>query len=392
LRTIVLFLHQLDATGVARNVLAIGRHMQTVGWRAVIVTVRPDGEMAGSLDGLEHRVLGGMGLPRKMELRLSIPRLRRELRELAPDVVLSAGNHAHFAVLGASGGALRSRTVFRFSNDLAHTGGGLRALVSRRRAVARLVARRAARLVLVSDNLACDSILAPHVASGKARVIANGVDVAAVRARALEPGEHPWLADGVPFVLGVGRLVRQKNFGVLLDAFAQARRERPLRLIIVGAGKPGVRAALEAQAAALDLAEDVSFAGQVANPYPFFREAAVMAIPSLWEGSPNVLLEALACGTPVVVSRTAGNAAAILEEGRYGMLADPRDAGAFARGILAQMDPATRIAAGTRAEAFDRSVAMASYQALFEDLLAPAGVTVRPRPSDPSARSRSRCR
>ena len=371
--TIAIFLHQLDATGVARNALAIARHMEAAGWRAVIVTVRPGGEMAGALDGLTHHVLGGMGLPRKMELRLLIPRLRRALMELTPDVVLSAGNHAHFAVLGATGGALRARTVYRFSNDLAHTGGGLRALVSRRRAVARVVARRAARLVLVSDNLARDPILAPHVASGKARVIANGVDVSAVRARSLEPSDYPWLSEDVPIVLGVGRLVRQKNFGVLLDAFAQARRERPLRLIIVGAGKAAMRAALDAQAVSLDIADHVRFVGQVANPYPFFHAASVMAIPSLWEGSPNVLLEALASGTPVVASRTAGNAAAILGEGRYGVLADPRDARAFARGILAQLDPATRIEPGTRAEAFDRSRAMETYRSLFEELLTPVG-------------------
>jgi len=276
-------------------------------------------------------------------------------------------------VLAATGGALRSRTVYRFSNDLAHTGGGLRALVSRRRAVARVVARRAARLVLVSDNLAADPLLAPYVAGGKARVIANGVDVSAVRARALEPSDHPWLAEDVPIVLGVGRLVRQKNFGVLVDAFARARRNKSMRLILVGAGKPEVRAALEAQVQGLGIADHVSFVGQVANPYPYFHAASVMAIPSLWEGSPNVLLEALASGTPVVASRTAGNAAAILGEGRYGVLADPRDARAFAQGILAQLDPATRIEPGTRAEAFDRSVAMETYRSLFEELLTPAG-------------------
>lgn len=370
--TIAIFVHQLDATGVARNAIAIARHMDAAGWRAVIVTVRGGGEMASAVEGLRHEVLGAMGLPRKMELRFSIPRLRRMLRNLAPDVVLSAGNHAHFAVLGATSGTLQARTVYRFSNDLAHTGGGLRALISRRRAVARLVAHRAARLVLVSDNLARDPILTRHVASGKARVIANGVDVAQVRARALEHGDHPWLAQDVPIVMGIGRLVRQKNFGILIEAFAQARQARAMRLIIVGAGKPPIRAALTAQAASLGIGDDISFAGQVSNPYPYFRAAAVMAIPSLWEGSPNVLLEALACGTPIIASRTAGNAAAILGGGAYGKLADPHDVDAFARAILAQLDSTTRIVPGPRADAFDRSVALDAYQALFEEVLADA--------------------
>jgi glycosyltransferase involved in cell wall biosynthesis len=367
--TLAIFLHKLDATGVARNAIAIARHMDAAGWRAVIVTVRGGGELAGAVDISEHRVLGSLGLSRKMELRLSIPRLRRALTDLAPDVVLSAGNHAHFALLAATGGALRSRCVYRFSNDLAHTGGGLRALISRRRTVARMVARHAARLVLVSDNLARDPLLAPYVASGKARVIPNGVDVAQVRARAIEPAPHPWLMEDVPVMLAVGRLVRQKNFGVLIHAFAQARRERAMHLILVGAGKPKVRAALEELAASLGIADDVRFVGQVSNPYPYMHAASVMVIPSLWEGSPNVLLEALACGTAVVASRTAGNAAQILADGRYGVLADPQDVGAFAAGIASQIDPSRRIVPGARADAYDRSVSLAAYEALFTQLL-----------------------
>jgi len=367
--TLAIFLHQLTATGVARNAVAIARHMEAAGWRAVIVTVRGGGELSGAIETGGHRVLGSLGLPRKMELRLSIPRLRRTLIELAPDVVLSAGNHAHFALLAATHGTMRSHCVYRFSNDLAHTGGGLRALVSRRRNLARLVARKAARLVLVSDNLARDSLLAPYVASGKACVIRNGVDCAQVRACALQPASHAWLTQDVPIVLGVGRLVRQKNFGVLIEAFAQARRERPMRLILVGTGKPKIRSALQHMVQRLGIAEDVSFVGQVSNPYPYIYAASVMAIPSLWEGSPNVLLEALACGTAIVASRTAGNATQILDDGRFGVLADPQDVGAFASGILTQIDPASRIKPAGRVDDYDRSFSLAAYEALFAELL-----------------------
>lgn len=366
--TLAIFLHRLDATGVARNAIAIARHMEAVGWRPVIITMRGGGELAGAVDPSQHSILGSMGLPRKMELRLSIPRLRRTLLKIAPDVVLSAGNHAHFALLAATRGRLEPRCVYRFSNDLAHTGGGLRAMISRRRAVARLVARRAARVVLVSDNLARDPLLAPYVASGKARVIPNGVDVAQVRASMLESASHPWLTQDVPIVLGVGRLVRQKNFGVLIQAFAQARRERPMRLILLGAGKPKVRTDLERLVHDLDIADDVSFAGKVSNPYPYIHAASVMGIPSLWEGSPNVLLEALACGTPLVASRAAGNAAQILDDGRFGVLADPDDVAAFAQGILSQIKPNSRIMPGTRAAIYDRATSLAAYEAVFRQV------------------------
>ncbi|MEW9854689.1 glycosyltransferase [Novosphingobium sp. M1R2S20] len=368
---LVVFLHQLVATGVARNAIAIARHMHAAGWDTSLVTVRDGGELAGAAPEVRHVALGGRARSRRHDLALSIPRLRETLRQLAPDIVLSAGNHAHFALLAAACGSARYRRIYRFSNDLAHaaTPGSLRSRLSSRRLTARLVARDADAIVLVSPDLANDRILKPHVQTGKARIIPNGVDVEVVRLRAAVPCDGLEGA-AVPIVLGVGRLVRQKNFARLIEAFALARAERPLSLAIVGGGKRRARAALEEHAAKLGVARDVNFVGRVSNPFPFFRAASVVVIPSLWEGSPNVLLEALACGTPLVASRTAGNAASLLDEGRFGVLIDPYDVSAMAQAILAQLDPSSAILPGDRAFEFDRSLTLLAYQALFEETLA----------------------
>ena len=90
----------------------------------------------------------------------------------------------------------------------------------------------------------------------------------------------------------------------------------------------------------------------MANPFPLVAGALVYVLPSLWEGASNSLLEALACGVPVVASRTAGNAPDVLGEGAFGALADPTDAADLARAIATQLDPESRIAPRDRADAF----------------------------------------
>lgn len=344
--------------------------MRDAGWRVVIVTVRPGGELAELADGIEHVVLGGSGLPRKLELLGAVGALRRTIEALTPDVIMSAGNHGHRAMLAAMKGNKGIATVYRISNDLTHGAKASNPLtrINPRRLIAQRIMRDATRVVLVSPHLAEDPLLASGLRSGKASVIANGVDVAMAKRRASELCDHPWATETVPIVLAVGRLDRQKNLHTLVEAFGAARAERKLRLMIVGSEKPRARAKLQKLAAKLGVAQDVAFVGQVANPFPYFRVASVLALPSRWEGCSNVLLEALACELPVVASRTAGNAKSILHDGQFGVLVDPLDAAAMSKALLAQIDPRTQILPETCALKYERAHALKQYQILFEEL------------------------
>ena len=95
---------------------------------------------------------------------------------------------------------------------------------------------------------------------------------------------------------------------------------------------------------------------------------AVLALPSLWEGSSNVLLEAMACGTPVIASHTAGDARYVLGSGKYGLLVDPLDPDALAAALLRQTSD-SRIEPASRARAFDRKHALDKYLGLFDRLV-----------------------
>jgi len=156
-------------------------------------------------------------------------------------------------------------------------------------------------------------------------------------ALASEPIEHPWLVPGPPpVVLAAGRLTAQKDFPTLLRAFARLVPERDLRLMILGEGPD--RAALEAEIEALGLGDRVALLGFQANPFSYMARARLFVLSSAWEGLPGVLIQAMACGTPVVSTDCPSGPREVLEGGRLGPLVPVGDAEALARAIMQTLD------------------------------------------------------
>ena len=182
---------------------------------------------------------------------------------------------------------------------------------------------------------------------------------------AREQPDHPWLAPGEPpVVLGVGRIEGRKGFAILLRAFALVRAQRPARLVILGKQrarqKPSAAGArheqeLAALARELGIAEDVSFPGFKRNPYAYMARAAVFVLASDYEGLPGVLIQAMACGCPVVSADCPTGPREILSHGWYGPLVPVGDHARMAEAIAHMLDSPTP-AAELRARAWQFSV------------------------------------
>jgi glycosyltransferase involved in cell wall biosynthesis len=154
---------------------------------------------------------------------------------------------------------------------------------------------------------------------------------------AREPVDHPWFAPGeVPVVLSAGRLTRQKDFPVLIRAFSRVYASRRCRLVLLGEGEE--RRSLEALLEDLGLRQCVSLQGFVRNPFAYMRRAAVFALSSAWEGLPGALIQALACGVPVVATDCENGPREILHDGRFGRLVPVGDVPALANAILGALD------------------------------------------------------
>ena len=227
------------------------------------------------------------------------------------------------------------------------------------------------RLIAVSEEIRNGLTGRLWIPDDRITVIRNGIDTARAETLAKEPLSHEWFADGgPPVLLGVGRVVPQKGFDVLLKAFASARKKKHLRLVILGTGPAEHLASLEALAESLGVTADVDFHGAVSNPYPYYKAASLFVLSSRWEGMSNALLEAMACGCPVVSTVTPGSSE-LLEYGRFGALVPADQPEVMAKAILAQLSSAVRgKKLRQRAEEFDLGATMDEYLALFAEELA----------------------
>ncbi|MFC3440397.1 glycosyltransferase [Sphingobium rhizovicinum] len=351
---IALYVHALAATGVVRNVRLLAADLTARGHDVELVTALPGGAGVGGVP--HHALLSDADGSRRLQKWRAMPRLHAHLRASRPDLLISAGNHGHLTVLLGSRLRPGLRRVYRISNDLRRAAPGAPKGVFAsigRALMTRLLAADADHLVLVSPTLV-DGVpaFARSVASGRASVIENAIDAGTARRQAMFPAPHPWLDGPAPVILAIGRLAPQKNFPTLIDAFARLRQDRPARLILLGESRDDARQSLYRQAAALGVETDLLLPGAVDNVFPWIAGAAAFVLPSWWEGSANVLLEAMALARPIVASRSAGNATALLDHGRFGLLIDPADPAAMAQAIAQQIDPARHILPGDRIDAY----------------------------------------
>ena len=229
-------------------------------------------------------------------------------------------------------------------------------------AVARAAYPLADAIVAVSEGARDDLVRFLHVDAERVVAIANPSPTDAMIARSKEPLTHAWFAGdrAVPVVVAAGRLVQKKGFDVLLDAIARVRRVRDVRLSILGEGPE--RGALERDVARRGLRDVVELAGFVDNPFARLARADLFVLSSLAEGMPNALIEAMACGCPVVATDCPSGPREILRGGRDGPLVAPGDAAALAGAIVEVLArPPDRALLRARARDFDAGSAVAAY-------------------------------
>ena len=269
----------------------------------------------------------------------ALPRLVRYLREERPEALLSALNYPNLtAILAREIAAVPTRLVVSERNTLSQTASRLTR--RRRRALPELVSvyyPLADAIAAVSQGVAEDLARILDVPVETIAVTYSPVVSPELAKRAAEPVCHPWFTDaGPPVFLGAGKLHPQKDFPTLMRAFARVRAEREVRLVILGEG--GERRALEALAKKLGLEKDVDLPGFVENPFAYMARASVFVLSSTFEGLPGVLIQAMACGCPVVSTDCPSGPSEILLGGEYGPLAPVSNPEALAEAMLTVLD------------------------------------------------------
>lgn len=292
--------------------------------------------------------------------------LSRYLQQEKPFALVSHMNHANvMAVIAKKLSGIKTRLLLIEHDTLSVAKSKLLrgALVP---PLVKLLYPRADFVVGVSKGTVQDLENHFGIPREKLKVIYNPVvdDILLTKAKAAF--NHPWFQEGSPPVfLAVGRLTEQKDFFTLIKAFELVRRQRSARLIILGEGES--RSELEAMIAELGISEDISMPGFVENPYAYMSRATAFVLSSRWEGLGVVLIEAMACGCPVIATDCPSGPKEILAAGQFGALIPIGDVSTMSAAMLQVLKaPVDRNVLMQRAMYFSVERAVSEYLSLLE--------------------------
>jgi glycosyltransferase involved in cell wall biosynthesis len=174
-------------------------------------------------------------------------------------------------------------------------------------------------IIAVSKGVKEDLMKTFNLPQEKIRVIYNPHDIDKIQELSKEQINHPWLVDKkYPVIINVGRLTYQKGQDILLKAFKIVNERIESRLIILGEGP--LLNKLKGLGKELGIENKVDFVGFQKNPFAFISRSDVFVLSSRWEGFPNVLIEAMACGVPVISTDCPSGTNEIIEDGVNGLL------------------------------------------------------------------------
>jgi glycosyltransferase involved in cell wall biosynthesis len=277
------------------------------------------------------------------KLKYSLFPLIRYLKKEEPEVLISTLDHVNiisvFAkVLSFSNVKIIVRVASTLSFSLQGTKWHKRWI---RKYGAMIFYRFADTIVANSKGSADDLAKTLKISRDKINVIYNPTVTSDIAIKVQEPVNHNWINDKDIFLfLGTGRLTKAKDFKTLINALAKTKEIlrqiqndniKDIKLIILGEGEE--RKHLEELIKELGMENDIDMPGFVNNPYAYMAKADLFVLSSKWEGLPNVLIEAMACGTPVISTDCPSGPSEILENGKYGELFSVGDSKALAEKI-----------------------------------------------------------
>ncbi len=269
-----------------------------------------------------------------LEILKQLVAFMKVVHKQKPQAILSMLTHNNIMAILA-GMIFRIRTIICEHiplSEVIKTKEGKKILIFPVRPLVKILYRFANRIITVSEGIKSDLVEKFNISDSKIKAIYNPINFERINKISADTVEHPFFEDYVPIVIAIGRLAEQKNFTMLIRAFGRTVTKLDARLIILGEGPE--RAILERLIVALGLSEKVSLVGFQSNPYSFLSNSDVFVLSSLYEGLPMVILEAMACGLPVISTDCKSGPREILKNGRYGLLVPVGDEVALSEGIL----------------------------------------------------------
>jgi glycosyltransferase involved in cell wall biosynthesis len=354
---LAIYVPSLRGGGAERAMVTLANGMAERGLRVDLVLASAEGPYLKEVaPGVRVVSLGAR------RVSSSLPGLVRYLRRERPQTILSVLNHANvIAVLAKMLSGVNTRLLVSERNNLSLSETAPQSWRAKTvLPLMRWAYPKADGIVAVSNGVADDLAQALTLPRERISVVYNPVVTQELLDKALAPLEHPWLEHSKPpVILAVGRLTKQKDLPSLIRAFAKVRSQLDCRLVILGEGE--LRLQLETLIQELGIQDSVQLPGFADNPFAWMSRVSLFVLSSAWEGLPNALIQAMACGAAVVSTDCPSGPAEILERGKWGALVPVGDVDALADSMLETLRSPASLNVTMRAKDFDSTVIVEQY-------------------------------
>lgn len=373
---ILFYTSSLGGGGAEKHVQRLANAIQNEGHHVTVATARKGGSYEQHLSGDVEQIVLSDGWSNSSTWRLmrSVRPLRRHILHRKLDVVCSVMDHVNVRLLRALDGIPNSPPAVLSVQNNTTAQFGREASWQKRLLFWRMKRRygEADSIISLTQEGAEQLVEMDLAEPDQVVVIPNaGLDEAVYEAK-----EAP-LKEGTPkpsdaLLVACGSLTEQKGYPYLLDAFRQVCDQREAELWILGKGNQ--RRAIESRIQELGLSDNVALLGFRDNPFKFMAASDVFVSSSLWEGFGNVIVEAMACGTPVVSTDCPHGPGEIVSHEENGLLVPPGDAHALSEAILRVLTDDTLSEqlsenGKRRAQDFHASAIAQEYLDLFGDII-----------------------
>ncbi len=332
-RKMLIVIHSLlEGAGTSQYLLLLFRHLDLHNLRPKVVILNNiiDYTLPANVETICLNKRGVYDYP------LLTLRLAKIIREEKPSIILSIENMSNIVTgLAHKLAGVKTLLIYSENNPPRFTAASAnhKPFTPLKRWLASYIYTRSNVILAVSRGIKESLITDFGVPADKIKVMYNGVDLSQTRKLAEEKVDHPWFNEkSLPIIISIGRLEKQKGYPYLLRAFATVREVVPCRLVVIGRGEEQVK--LEQLSVELGIDDSVSFLGFQQNPYKFLSHSDIFVLSSLWEGFGRVLVEAMACGVPVISTQCLSGPGEIINDSMDGFLVPPADDKALARVIL----------------------------------------------------------
>ncbi|MFC1824751.1 glycosyltransferase [Thermodesulfobacteriota bacterium] len=365
---ILFFLPDLNGGGAQRTVINIVNHIDRKAFQPILVIGTTEGPLR---EALSQRVkIVDLHCNR---VRGAIIPLSHQIKRWYPKILFSGYPDANVAMMLAKKlSGWKGQSVFRESNN--RTASKVDWGIMMRHLV-KWSYRAAPRVVALSNGVREDLIKRYGILAEKVRTIYNPVDIEAIKRMASQKigvdKQEDTNFKGKLKIISAGRLVKQKGFDILIKSIAKIK-DQPIHLTILGEGEE--KDNLINLRDKYGLKDTISLPGFQKNPYPWMRLSDVFVLSSRWEGFGHVIVEAMACGLPVIATKCPSGPDEIINDGMDGLLCEPESAEDLAEKIdflvnnQKERERLSRAGLGT-AERFDVKLIVKQYESLFKELL-----------------------